>query len=347
MSMRIAFRVDGNRDIGIGHISRCMTIANILLLNFGIESLFIVADKKSKEFVLNKGFETIELNIEYTDYSKETAKKLLAVLYCHNIKSIIFDSYSLNNVFLQYFEKFFKCVISSRQTYFYCDLLINYSTVICRDFYTKTYKNENTKLLLGSSYIPLKDEFVNNLYTVNKNVKNILILVGGSNQTQLIKRLLVELSKINNILDYNIKVVLGYFSSCKNFEYKYFENKINVEFLSFCNDISTLMSESDLIITAGGTTIYEIGSIGIPQLVFSIVEEQIPESQYLNQLNALLYVGVVDLLNTSFWQNFTKCFNEIVSSYEKRILISNNMKKIVDGKGAYRICNELLKIIGD
>lgn len=46
----IAIRVDGNGDIGIGHIMRCMSIAGALVEN-GVEVLFITCDKLAEEII--------------------------------------------------------------------------------------------------------------------------------------------------------------------------------------------------------------------------------------------------------------------------------------------------------
>lgn len=46
----IAIRVDGNGDIGIGHIMRCMSIAGALVEN-GVEVLFITCDNLAEEII--------------------------------------------------------------------------------------------------------------------------------------------------------------------------------------------------------------------------------------------------------------------------------------------------------
>ena len=49
----IAIRVDGNGDIGIGHIMRCMSIAGALVEN-GVEVLFITCDNLARRNYFKK-----------------------------------------------------------------------------------------------------------------------------------------------------------------------------------------------------------------------------------------------------------------------------------------------------
>lgn len=57
-------RVDGNEQIGTGHIMRCLAIAETLRRN-KTDVVFIVADTRSESLILNKGFKTIFILFHY------------------------------------------------------------------------------------------------------------------------------------------------------------------------------------------------------------------------------------------------------------------------------------------
>ena len=73
-------RVDGNEQIGTGHIMRCLAIAETLRRN-KTDVVFIVADTRSESLILNKGFKTICLNTIWNKLDSEI--EIIAQILVH------------------------------------------------------------------------------------------------------------------------------------------------------------------------------------------------------------------------------------------------------------------------
>lgn len=83
----IGIRADGNKEIGTGHIMRCLTIAGALG-EFGKAPLFLCID--GCRAVGAAGFESVKLDGRYDDLSAEDISPQLAK---HGITTLVVDSY--------------------------------------------------------------------------------------------------------------------------------------------------------------------------------------------------------------------------------------------------------------
>ena len=79
-------RVDGNEQIGTGHIMRCLAIAETLRRN-KTDVVFIVADTRSESLILNKGFKTICLNTIWNKLDSEI-EIIAQILVEENIREL-------------------------------------------------------------------------------------------------------------------------------------------------------------------------------------------------------------------------------------------------------------------
>ena len=72
-------RADGNEKIGMGHVMRCLTIAEALG-RLGEEVLFLTADEKPVMLIKERGFSVKVLYVRYDDMEAELPQtaKLLA-----------------------------------------------------------------------------------------------------------------------------------------------------------------------------------------------------------------------------------------------------------------------------
>lgn len=58
--MRVIIRADGNKTVAMGHIMRCLSIADALRM-LGIQVCFVTAGEETKELLGARGYENKEI----------------------------------------------------------------------------------------------------------------------------------------------------------------------------------------------------------------------------------------------------------------------------------------------
>ncbi|KGK86067.1 UDP-2,4-diacetamido-2,4,6-trideoxy-beta-L-altropyranose hydrolase [Clostridium sp. HMP27] len=316
--MNICIRADGGSTIGMGHIMRTLVIARELKKNHNVFYACRVDNPLSDKYALgiNKvksdGFKVISLD-------EKTLKSEI-----RNIKAdcIITDSYDVDEEYFNIIKQNFKisgCLDDERIcNYFNVDFLIN-QNIYARNFDYKV--NLDTELMLGNKYIILRDEFRNlKKKEIKKNVKNIMVTVGGSDNNNYTENIIKSLKKLTNVILY---VIVGpAFNHIENL--KQYES-YNVK-LCFNADMAKIMKECDLAIASCGTTLYELAAAGTPTIGIVVAENQVLAAETMD------FKGIIKS------SNLENLYNDIINlTYKERKKMSYKGRDIVDGMGVDRI----------
>ena len=100
-----------------------------------------------------------------------------------------------------------------------------------------------------------------------------------------------------------------------------------------------VFENTGVFVTSGGVSVLEACAAGIPCLVIATAENQLNQIRALAQKNAALFCGEIE--NISQHDVFS-CFSELESD-EAKNNISKIARKLIDGKGANRVCESLLE----
>ena len=68
--MRVIIRADGNREIAMGHIMRCLSIADALRER-GAEVTFVTAGRESEGLLRERGYMPFVLDVSYREMESE------------------------------------------------------------------------------------------------------------------------------------------------------------------------------------------------------------------------------------------------------------------------------------
>ena len=333
-------RVDGNPEISTGHINRCLSIADAFK-DKSIETTFIVADEYMKNSISERGHHVICLDSDYADMGKET-NQMAQLIKERHVEKLIVDSYFVTFAYLQALRKLTYIVyIDDLNAFHYpCGMLINYNIYADKLDYQTRYPK--TALLLGCGYAPLRKEFQNLPSRVlRKDVKSILVTTGGADPYNVAIKL-VKAAKTNPYLRHlEFDIVAGQFHPNKNalelLEREY--NGVNIHMN--VKNMSQLMLNCDVAVSAGGSTLYELCACGTPTITLSLTD---------NQIAGVTDFGEGYMINAGDIRgNEELCFNgmlngilQLASSYRLRCNLSEKTQKLVDGRGALRIAEALL-----
>ena len=339
MSNVLFIRADGNEHIGLGHVMRSMTIAAIFR-EAGYDCIYISSAPVKRELFELYGFPVLEVDYPYNIKSTQEAYEICHWLREKHAKYLLIDSYFVTDEYLHILQDCTQLIcMSSTKDKLRTNFLINDSLACDRDYFTELYFGCNTKLLLGSEYTPIRNEFCNRDYSVKEKVRQIFITTGGSDShnfmTQFLNRVKVE----PQFSDMQFLFVSG---GCNSYYEMLCEEANQVQnaiVVSDVDNMAELMLKSDIAIAAGGTTMSELAVLGIPAIGIAVAHDQVVGLEVLNNIGAIRYAGKVT--DSHFWDNILCDLKELVSSTHLRWELSVKSKKCIDGKGAERIYQQI------
>ncbi|MBD5551412.1 MAG: UDP-2,4-diacetamido-2,4,6-trideoxy-beta-L-altropyranose hydrolase [Lachnospiraceae bacterium] len=341
-------RADGNEKIGMGHVMRCLTIAEALG-RLGEEVLFLTADEKPVMLIKERGFSVKVLYVRYDDMEAELPQtaKLLAENREAEKPKILVDSYFITPYYLEQLRMSAKVILmdDEKRAVYPCDGLVNYN------IYGKTLEYEKdypawTKLFLGCAYMPLREQFRNCNYAVREKAEHVLFTTGGSDSLHIarcmVKRLLQkEKESIQNPVWH---IVCGpYHPDTEELE-RLAAGHVTLQIHKNVTCMSELMQECDIAVSAAGSTFYELCSIGIPTVGFYFVENQRRNMETFAKLTPIKNAGDFSAAPESVLDFVEEEVEVLCREKTLREEISQIMKTIVDGRGADRLAKGLLSV---
>ena len=216
--------------------------------------------------------------------------------------------------------------------------------------YSNKIKNFPNKYINKINVIPalLREKFydVKKAYSIDKNIN--LLIVGGSQGAKifdtLIRFSIIKLSKRYNLKIYQQTDSLN-FDELKRF---YKDNDIDYELFDYSNDISNLMSRSNICITrAGASTLAELVFLNLPSVAIPL-----PTSKDNHQYeNAFFYnkIGCNWILNENETNDKT-IFNKLVNIIENKdgyLLKKKNMKNFSYQNTWNKIKKKIISVINE
>lgn len=112
-----------------------------------------------------------------------------------------------------------------------------------------------------------------------------------------------------------------------------------VEVLEWVDDMPALMTWADLALCGSGVTSYEMCCLGLPMVVVTPVDNQIPVSKGLEDKGLIHHLG--------WWkevpgERMAQAVDDLALDTAERERLAKAGQKAVDGKGAERVARELL-----
>ena len=159
MDCCIGIRADGNTQLGMGHLMRCRTIAQQITKR-GCKVMFFVAEETAGQVIRDWGFSVRVLDSDYRRMEEELPQ-LLEEIRKNCISLMLVDSYQVTDVYLRQLGEYTKVFLMDDlgESSFRVDGVINYNIYGQELGYHESY-GETTKLILGSSYAPVREDFV-------------------------------------------------------------------------------------------------------------------------------------------------------------------------------------------
>ncbi|MBI9014621.1 MAG: UDP-2,4-diacetamido-2,4,6-trideoxy-beta-L-altropyranose hydrolase [Clostridiales bacterium] len=325
--MRVLIFTEGGKDNGLGHIYRCISLYDEiesrgvvveLVINTADGCMSVCKNKKVKQ--------TNWLNEDFLD------SYISSDDYC------IVDSYLVDENLLEIMsEKCEKCLFIddfSRVNY-PKGIVVNPSILINTNDYPQSKERD---YLLGLKYIILRNAFNNSKrLTINKEVKRVMITLGGSDIRNLTRLVIHEISTKYPKIIFDVVIGKAYenFDEIKNYDYSNIKYHLDLS----AEEMKGKMLASDLVITAAGQTIFELLATETPFIPIKVAENQKKNMIGLKELRLIDDILFFD--DKNFVSKLKKQFEDILM-YNYRFDLFCKYHGKVDEKGTKRIIDFLM-----
>ena len=354
-------RTDANPTIATGHVMRCMSIAREVM-KLGQKITFLVADEHVRELIESNGYSCICMNSKWDDLDLEL-ERLILLIQEYNIDRLLIDSYYVTEHYLSELRKHTKVFYLDDLAMFPypVDVLIKYNNYVEKLDYHSGY-NWNVNYFLGCKYIPLREEFRGIKRIFRNIVSRILITTGGADYYHVAKKFIHYLeqetllqekttmkTKQKELLDkrpYDIRtiqyhIIVGNFNSDREY-LEELASKYPQIILHFnVTNMSEIMRNCDIAITAGGSTMYELCACGVPMITYTFADNQLLGAKGFEQLGVASYCGDIRNGELDLWRRINAAIRQYATNQEYRFNIGSKMQSLVDGKGAIRLARIL------
>lgn len=181
----IYIRADGNTAIGMGHVMRCLAVAEAIAKLDCPPLVFLTADEMCYELIEDRGFCVFSLETDYREMLGEMPQ--LERVLDRRSDLVFVDSYYATNEYYLALGKLARVAcFEDLGVPHPVDLLINYNLYApqLEQRYRASLNEQNLypkNVLLGTSYMPLRRAFQKpSGYQLRDRVTQILITTGGS-----------------------------------------------------------------------------------------------------------------------------------------------------------------------
>lgn len=356
MMRTIFIRADAGKNIGTGHIMRCIAIAQQLIKAQNNRVFFLTTEKQAGEMITERGFDCLYLSGDGEALQAETEEiERIVQNYAKGPMALLVDSYRVDtNNFKVYGnikkEDYILKIIymdDLGEKKYPVDMIINYNIFSDNLPYDHFYQNSSTRLLLGCKYVPLREEFMNQRkQTAHKHSGyKMLITVGGSDSFGICPAV-VEYLRQDKIFDpIELNVVLGAYSPHYKRLCQLKETYGKIEIYSNVKNMAKLIVSCDFAVSAGGATLYELCACGVPGITISFADNQIPAVRAFAEKKLMPCAG-------DYRESRETCL-EYIAYYVKQYLGNQvdykekkqAIEKLVDAKGSQRIAKAINSLI--
>jgi spore coat polysaccharide biosynthesis predicted glycosyltransferase SpsG len=226
-----------------------------------------------------------------------------------------------------------------RRDRYAADIVLNQNLNASARWYE--HRDPGTRLLLGPRFCLLRREFLKRTQrrTIPENGRTILVTLGGSTPAEIGARLMEVLAGIRTGDVHATFAVGGSTPDLSILEAcaAKFCGKFTLQ--KDVPNMAPLIAESDIAVSAAGSTCWELCFLGLPSILVSIAEHQVPVARELDRQGNALYAG--DALEMDFHKLRARV-EQLLASRALRERLSRRSSELVDGVGADRVVSAML-----
>lgn len=300
----LCIRADTGEKIGVGHVMRCLALAQAWQDRGGE----VVLVSQNLPDALRHRLESEHISLR----DGIPATTAFVVLDGYHFKPADHQTIKQTGHKLMIVDDLADSDLSA------ADLVLNHNAYASPTMYP------GQRSLCGSRFTLLRREFTSRTPKVipDTEARSVLITMGGSDPRNDTLAVLNQLTPFTGLR----KIVLA---GAANPHVKSLRAIPNVELHVNPPDVPAIMQQADLAITAAGSTCWELAALGVPMLVKVIADNQAGIAAFLTAHKAA--------------QTFTlDSLQKMSAQADLRRRLAQNARELVDGRGAARVAESLM-----
>jgi len=308
--MRVALITEGSQTIGFGHVTRLMSFYQAFEEK-GIIPKFYVNGDDTIQSLLNR------IDVEISNWL-ENKSSFFEKISGTNIA--IVDSYLADIDFYTRLSEevdLLVCIDDNLRIPYPKGIVIN-GTFNAENWQFE--KRRDVTYLFGSRYMPLRKAFWDiPEKEISDTVRTVMLTFGGEDSRNMTPKVLAQLNTTYPNL--KKKVVIGKaFRHVEEIE-KNRNDNVELIFSPDAEGMKKIMLDSDIAISAGGQTLYELACVGVPTVAMQVADNQ------RNNIQGAVKLGII---------SFAGCWNDI-DIILKTISEVNHLYSKIERKKRYKI----------
>ena len=334
---RVLIRVDGDGEMGMGHVYRCLAVAEALSAVSHADVCFLMrADRhEGVQHVSRAGYQVRVLPAgddfglsAILDYSPNVVVNDLPFLDSDYLRSLATLGSSTLNLIdsledIENPSEMASIIISTLQD----------EQADLDDYYA------------GPAFAILRDSFQKRAAALaaipDRGQKVVLSFWGGDPQALTLKTLHALDSLVEELSDLGVTVVLGpAFGYAKELSELLPKLAYEPQILRNVEHMADILFEADLVLCSGGMTVFEIAALGRPGLVLCQNAREQRRMETFSRFGTIVHLG----LGTEVAEESIRLeARSLLTDRDRRRTMSEAGARLVDARGATRVAEVLMK----
>jgi UDP-2,4-diacetamido-2,4,6-trideoxy-beta-L-altropyranose hydrolase len=338
-------RADANRKIGLGHLMRCLALAQAWRDLGGLVT-FVMAEPVP---ALAPRFEAEHIRTIVHGEEPGSEADLRATVEAvrrEGATRVVLDGYHFTSAFQQALRAAGAAVMTVDDNgevgEYVSEWVFNQNLHAHESLYPR--RAAYTQLLLGAPHVLLRRDFVargRGERSIAPVAKRVVVTLGGGDHDNVTEQIVLALDSIDPArTPLALRVIVG----AANPHFDRLQDVVArlrhpTELLRNVDDMRALMLWADFAVTGGGSTCWEACFLGLPFATVVVADNQRAIAEKLDALGAAKNLGWFSSLERG---PLSSTLEAIIEDPERRRAMSEAARTLIDGRGAERTARALL-----
>lgn len=337
-SSSVLFRCDGSPKIGLGHVVRCLALADELREVYGCRITFAVCNGSlGRDMIIEKNYHILSPpdGVRLFDYG-QWLEDVIDDVGAHTLVLDVRDDLQRSAVEKLREQGILIVTLDDPSDRRLAADLAFYPPVpqVSRADWT----GFTGELHVGWEWVVLRPVFANRVSRLPHKKPVVLVTMGGSDPAGLTMKAVEALDLLDE--GFETVVVLGPAFSHQGAlrdllakTHRHFDVRQNV------TDMAGLMTQADLAVASFGVTAYELAAVGVPAIYLCLTEDHAESASAFVEAGIAMSLGMHSDVTPD---TLARSVLSLLDNDESRIKMAAQASALVDGRGATRIADRIV-----